>query len=47
MVIINTVGRDAVIDKISVRGQECRWSKVYYWRNRQRYSFSRLECDES
>ncbi|MEM1552374.1 MAG: hypothetical protein QXH03_06890 [Candidatus Bathyarchaeia archaeon] len=32
MVIINTGGRDVVIDKISVRGQECQWSKVYYWR---------------
>ncbi|MEM0008245.1 MAG: hypothetical protein QXR89_08325 [Candidatus Bathyarchaeia archaeon] len=32
LVIINTGGRDVVIDKISVRGQECQWSKVYYWR---------------
>ncbi|MEM3727759.1 MAG: hypothetical protein QXF75_00985 [Candidatus Bathyarchaeia archaeon] len=32
LVIINTGGRDVVIDKISVRGQECRWSNVYYWR---------------
>lgn len=29
-VIINTGGRDVVIDKISVRGQECAWSTVYY-----------------
>ncbi|MEM2105700.1 MAG: hypothetical protein QXV21_04435 [Candidatus Bathyarchaeia archaeon] len=28
--IINTGGRDLVIDKISVRGQECQWSNVYY-----------------
>ncbi|MEM2916794.1 MAG: hypothetical protein QXN63_00350 [Candidatus Bathyarchaeia archaeon] len=28
--IINTGGRDIVIDKISVRGQECAWSSVYY-----------------
>ncbi len=28
--IINTGGRDIVIDKISVRGQECNWSTVYY-----------------
>jgi hypothetical protein len=28
--MINTGGRDLVIDKISVRGQECSWSSVYY-----------------
>ncbi|RLI21635.1 hypothetical protein DRO54_03225 [Candidatus Bathyarchaeota archaeon] len=28
--IINTGGRDVVIDKITVRGQECTWSSVYY-----------------
>ena len=28
--IINTGGRDVVIDKISVRGQESAWSTVYY-----------------
>lgn len=28
--IINTGGRDIVIDKISVRGQECGWSTIYY-----------------
>jgi len=28
--IINTGGRDIVIDKMSVRGQECSWSTVYY-----------------
>lgn len=31
-VILNTGGRDVVIDKISVRGQECPWTNVYYWR---------------
>ncbi|MEM3731810.1 MAG: hypothetical protein QW667_07730 [Candidatus Bathyarchaeia archaeon] len=30
IIIINTGGRDVVIDKISVRGQECDWSKVFY-----------------
>jgi len=30
LVIINTGGRDVVIDKISVRGQESDWSNVYY-----------------
>lgn len=28
--IVNTGGRDVVIDKISVRGQECAWTTVYY-----------------
>lgn len=28
--IINTGGRDVVIDKISVRGQESSWTTVYY-----------------
>jgi hypothetical protein len=32
LVILNTGGRDVVIDKIQVRGQECPWSSVYYWR---------------
>jgi len=28
--IINTGGRDVVLDRISVRGQECPWVTVYY-----------------
>jgi hypothetical protein len=32
LVILNTGGRDVVLDKISVRGQECPWSNIYYWR---------------
>lgn len=28
--IINTGGRDLVIDKINVRGQECPWTTVFY-----------------
>lgn len=32
LVILNTGGRDVVLDKIQVRGQECPWSSVYYWR---------------
>ncbi|MGB9714073.1 MAG: hypothetical protein ACPLZC_03730 [Candidatus Bathyarchaeales archaeon] len=28
--IINTGGRDVVLDKITVRGQECSWTSVYY-----------------
>ncbi len=31
-VIINAGGKDVVFDKISVRGQECAWGNVYYWR---------------
>jgi len=30
IMIINTGGRDVVIDKITVRGQECEWTNVYY-----------------
>jgi hypothetical protein len=33
IVIINTGGKDVVIDKITVRGQECPWANVYYYRN--------------
>ena len=29
--IINTGGRDILIDKITVRGQECNWSNVFYY----------------
>lgn len=32
IVLLNTGGRDIVLDKISVRGQESQWSNVYYWR---------------
>jgi hypothetical protein len=32
LVVLNTGGRDVVLDKISVRGQECQWTNVYYWR---------------
>ncbi len=28
--VANTGGRDVVMDKISVRGQECAWTTVYY-----------------
>ena len=30
IMIINTGGRDVVIDKLTVRGQECSWGNVYY-----------------
>ncbi len=30
IMIINTGGRDVVIDKLTVRGQECIWGNVYY-----------------
>lgn len=32
LVIVNTGGKDVVLDKISVRGQECPWNSIYYWR---------------
>jgi len=30
IMIINTGGRDVVIDKLTVRGQECEWNDVFY-----------------
>lgn len=30
IMVINAGGRDIVIDKITVRGQQCAWSQVYY-----------------
>ncbi len=32
LVLINTGGKDFVIDKIAVRGQESPWANVYYWK---------------
>ncbi|MGQ9625147.1 MAG: hypothetical protein ACUVT9_07260, partial [Candidatus Bathycorpusculaceae bacterium] len=32
VVIINAGTRDVTLDKISVRGQECPWANVYYWK---------------
>jgi len=31
-VLLNTGGKDCVIDKLSVRGQECQWSNTYFWK---------------
>jgi len=30
IMIINTGGRDVVLDKVTIRGQECAWTDVYY-----------------
>lgn len=32
IVIVNTGGKDVVIDKVTLRGQEANWTNVYYWR---------------
>jgi len=32
IVIVNTGGKDVVMDKIALRGQEASWSNVYFWR---------------
>jgi hypothetical protein len=32
IVIVNTGGKDVVIDKMTVRGQEVNWTYAYYWR---------------
>ncbi|MEM3824172.1 MAG: hypothetical protein QXH87_04490 [Candidatus Bathyarchaeia archaeon] len=34
ILIVNTGGKDVVLDKITVRGQECPWTNVYYWKTR-------------
>jgi len=34
LVIINTGGKDVVLDKITVRGQESSWSNIYYWKSK-------------
>ncbi len=31
LMITNTGGRDVVIDKIAVRGQDCAWSSIWYY----------------
>ncbi|MFX0108702.1 MAG: hypothetical protein ACFE7R_10480 [Candidatus Hodarchaeota archaeon] len=32
IVLVNTGGKDMVIDKLTVRGQESAWADVYFWR---------------
>jgi len=32
IVIVNTGGKDVVIDKMTVRGQAVNWTSAYYWR---------------
>ncbi len=32
IVVVNTGGKDVVIDKITVRGQDSTWANVYFWR---------------
>ena len=32
---MNTGGKDVVLDKITVRGQECSWTSVFYWRTNE------------
>lgn len=32
IVIVNTGGKDVVLDKVTFRGQESSWANVYYWR---------------
>jgi hypothetical protein len=34
IVVINTGGRDVVIDKITARGQTSDWSNVFYWKTK-------------
>ncbi len=32
IVIVNTGGKDVVVDKLTVRAQDVNWSNAYYWR---------------
>ena len=32
IVIVNTGGKDVVLDKITARGQESAWANIFYWR---------------
>ena len=32
IVIINTGGKDVVLDKVTMRGQESSWTSLFYWR---------------
>jgi hypothetical protein len=32
IVVVNTGGKDVVIDKMTLRGQEVNWTSAYYWR---------------
>jgi hypothetical protein len=32
IVIVNTGGKDVVLDKVTIRGQESPWTNVFYWR---------------
>jgi hypothetical protein len=34
IVIVNTGGKDVVIDKLTVRGQEVNWTTAYFWRTK-------------
>jgi heme/copper-type cytochrome/quinol oxidase subunit 2 len=51
IMIVNSGGRDVVIDKISVRGQESQWTDVYYNITSGAiagdFAFNRTVCDAS
>jgi len=32
IVVVNTGGKDVVIDKLTLRGQDVNWTNAYYWR---------------
>jgi hypothetical protein len=34
IVIVNSGGKDVVIDKLTVRGQEVNWTTAYFWRTK-------------
>jgi hypothetical protein len=47
IVIVNTGGKDVVMDKITVRGQESPWSNIYYWRTDQETVSADLNVTET
>ena len=47
IVIVNTGGKDVVLDKVTVRGQECPWSNVYFWRTNSETIVADLNVTET
>jgi len=47
IVIVNTGGKDVVLDKVTVRGQECPWANVYFWRTNSETIVADLNVTET
>ena len=44
IVLINTGGKDMVLDKITIRGQEAAWTDVWFWRDNTVVVSADLNC---